>query len=565
MSEKINILIVEDLPTDAELAEREVRQALPDSEFLRVETREDFLAALASFRPGLILSDFKLPQFDGLTALRLARERAPDTPFIILTGSMNEDTAVECMKAGAWDYVIKEHVKRLGQAVLGSLEQKRLRDKRKLAEEALRRASDEYRALAENLPDLLARFDSKLRHVYVNAAAARAGVLSAEQYIGKTISETGVPAPIAKEWDDRIRAVFLTGKPFTMETEFATPEGNRFFLTSLVPERADDGSVRSVLSIARDITEHKLAEMALRESEDKFRTAFATSPDAIYIVTLEEGRMVEANISFFAMFGYKREEIIGKTFLELDLYEDPAERNRIVSEIKTKGFVKDLETWGRRKNGSRILASLSITSLNTGTGPYLLGVIRDITERNRAAKALMESETRYKTLFESARDGMALAEAETGILVDCNQALCDLVEREKAEIVGRCQSVLHPPEDIVEGLSASFREHKANAHSMASEDSLLSKRGKTIPVEIRAAHIRYNDCDFLLGIFRDITERQRAEEKVMNQLNELRRWHDVTLSREERIGVLKREVNELAARLGEPPRYGNADAAAKKT
>jgi hypothetical protein len=84
-------------------------------------------------------------------------------------------------------------------------------------------------------------------------------------------------------------------------------------------------------------------------------------------------------------------------------------------------------------------------------------------------------------------------------------------------------------------------------------------------VEIRAAHIRYNDCDFLLGIFRDITERQRAEEKVMNQLNELRRWHDVTLSREERIGVLKREVNELAARLGEPPRYGNADAAAKKT
>lgn len=125
MNQAIKFLIIEDLPTDAELNEREVRRILPCSEFLCVETRDDFLAALDSFRPDFILSDFKLPQFDGMSALKLAQERVPEIPFIIITGSMNEDTAVECMKAGAWDYVIKEHIKRLGPAVLSCLEKKR--------------------------------------------------------------------------------------------------------------------------------------------------------------------------------------------------------------------------------------------------------------------------------------------------------------------------------------------------------------------------------------------------------------------------------------------------------
>jgi signal transduction histidine kinase len=116
------------------LGEREIRNALGSCEFRRVETREEYLAALDEFRPDLIVSDFKMPQFDGLSALKIALEHCPDVPFIIVTGSMNEDTAVECMKAGAWDYVIKEHVKRLGPAVRIALERKHGRMERKRAE-----------------------------------------------------------------------------------------------------------------------------------------------------------------------------------------------------------------------------------------------------------------------------------------------------------------------------------------------------------------------------------------------------------------------------------------------
>jgi DNA-binding NtrC family response regulator len=137
MKEAIRVLILEDLPSDAELNEREVRAVLPGSEFLRVETRADFLAAMASFQPALILSDYSLPDFDGMSALQMAQEYLPDVPFILITGSVNEETAVACMKAGATDYVLKDHIKRLGTAVVSGVEQSRVRRRRREAEEAL--------------------------------------------------------------------------------------------------------------------------------------------------------------------------------------------------------------------------------------------------------------------------------------------------------------------------------------------------------------------------------------------------------------------------------------------
>ena len=119
------VLIVEDVPADAELNEREIQQALTPCIFKRVETEEDFLMAIDEFKPDFIISDYQMPTFDGLTALKLTLERTPLTPFILVTGSMNEDTAVDCMKAGATDYVVKEHLKKLGKLLSVPLKKRR--------------------------------------------------------------------------------------------------------------------------------------------------------------------------------------------------------------------------------------------------------------------------------------------------------------------------------------------------------------------------------------------------------------------------------------------------------
>jgi putative two-component system response regulator len=146
----MNILIVEDVPTDAELCEREVRKVLGACKFQVVETRHEYLAALREFLPDLILCDYSMPGFDGLTALRLALEYSPETPFIMVTGSVTENIAVECMKAGAWDYIIKEHIKRLGPAVLSALEKKQTLVTKHKAEEEREAA---YQALDKALND----------------------------------------------------------------------------------------------------------------------------------------------------------------------------------------------------------------------------------------------------------------------------------------------------------------------------------------------------------------------------------------------------------------------------
>jgi len=134
--EAIRILIVEDMPTDAELCQREVGKVLKSIRFKVVDNRRDYGAALKDFQPDLILSDYSLPDLDGMTALKMALEYSPEIPFIIVTGSVSEDVAAESMKAGAWDYIIKEHIRRLGPAVVSALEKKQtLITKRKAEEE----------------------------------------------------------------------------------------------------------------------------------------------------------------------------------------------------------------------------------------------------------------------------------------------------------------------------------------------------------------------------------------------------------------------------------------------
>jgi putative nucleotidyltransferase with HDIG domain len=153
MEEKTRVLIADDVPTDADLCRREVVKVLGDCTFHVVDTRSEFIEALGKFRPDLILSDYNMPGFDGMAALKLARDRLPETPFIIVTGSVSEDVAVDCMKEGAWDYVIKEHVKRLGPAVSNAMEKRQVLLKKRRAEEEREEA---FQSLDRALNDAIA-------------------------------------------------------------------------------------------------------------------------------------------------------------------------------------------------------------------------------------------------------------------------------------------------------------------------------------------------------------------------------------------------------------------------
>jgi two-component system, cell cycle sensor histidine kinase and response regulator CckA len=154
------ILFVEDYPPDAELAMRELWRSGLVFEPRRVDTSETFLAALTEFAPDLIISDYAMPEFNGLDALQIVLERSPATPFIVLTGSQNEETAVHCIKAGAVDYVLKEQMTRLPFAVTEALTQSRIRQAKEAVERALREKTEELDSYFSNAHDLFCITDT---------------------------------------------------------------------------------------------------------------------------------------------------------------------------------------------------------------------------------------------------------------------------------------------------------------------------------------------------------------------------------------------------------------------
>ena len=156
---RIKILFAEDLATDIDLAKREISRVFPEIEAVVVDTENDFIEKLKEFSPDLVISDYLMPGFDGMRVIELVLENASELPVIILTGSMNEDTAAECMKAGAVDYVIKEHMARLPYAVVEALEKKEIKIAKEKAEKALIDSERKFRLLAEKANDLIYRYE----------------------------------------------------------------------------------------------------------------------------------------------------------------------------------------------------------------------------------------------------------------------------------------------------------------------------------------------------------------------------------------------------------------------
>jgi PAS domain S-box-containing protein len=271
MGEVTRVLLVEDLSSDAELVEREARRVLPESRFLRVEARDEFVTALVSFNPDIILSDYRLPQFDGMSALKLAQAHAPDTPFIVVTGSMNEDTAVECMKAGAWDYVIKEHLKRLGAAILSGLGQKQLRGERKRAKEALAESELRYRTLADSGHVLTWTCGPDRRWDYFNEPWLVFTGRTMEQELGQGWIEGLHPDDL-----DRCLQTYATAcdrrESFRIEHRLRHASGDyRWIQNDATPRYDAKGTFLGYIGHCLDITERKQADAKLADQLDELR------------------------------------------------------------------------------------------------------------------------------------------------------------------------------------------------------------------------------------------------------------------------------------------------------
>ncbi len=279
---ELRVLILEDAPTDAELMERELHKAGIAFTAKRVETRDAFAAALEEFHPDVILSDYHLPDFDGMAALKMARHDHPEVPVVIVTGTLADIEAVELLRAGAKDYVLKDRMARLAPAVERSVSAEMGIRARKAAEKALRESETKFRNLVESTNDWIWETDESDVYTYASPQIHELLGYAPEEVVGKTPFDLMLPDEAA-----RVRAVFdviKRGKKsfHFLENVSLHKDGRVVFMeTSGAPVVDAQGVFRGYRGIDRDITERKEAEKERRASVEKLEHALMQTIEAI--------------------------------------------------------------------------------------------------------------------------------------------------------------------------------------------------------------------------------------------------------------------------------------------
>lgn len=268
---QLMFLLLEDSLLDSELIRTALTEGGITCNLLHVTTAAEFQAALQQHSFDMILSDYSLPGFDGIAALEMAKEYSPHTPFIFVTATLGEEVAIDTLKLGATDYVLKQRLGRIIPSILRALREAEERNARKKAENNLYDREQEFQALVENSTDIIARIDDHLRYVYINPAIKKAIGIPASTLVGKNAAELGFPPQIYTEWEEKLRQVFSSGVGCFFEFDFMSPDGVRYYQARVEPEFSITGEVRSLLTIARDVTDYKNVEQALRSNQVELR------------------------------------------------------------------------------------------------------------------------------------------------------------------------------------------------------------------------------------------------------------------------------------------------------
>ena len=266
---------------------------------------------------------------------------------------------------------------------------------RKRAEEILRQREIEFRSLAENIPDIVARFDPDLRHIYINGVIEKITGIPAESFIGKTNRDLPLPEGQTALWDENLQGVFEQGEARTIEFEFPSVAGLRYFESQLVPEIGETGDVERVLSIARDITDRKRAADQL-----KYHARLLRHINDAVVATDDQFRVNAWNRAAEKMYGWSTEEVIGHNISEILSFELSQEQRAEARELLKESIDSRSERIVRRRDGKTLYVEASTIVLTDERGKMTgyVSVNHDITERKRAESKTLLQLQRLKAL-----------------------------------------------------------------------------------------------------------------------------------------------------------------------
>lgn len=401
MATPLRALILEDSADDADLLVRELRHAGYEPAFKRLDNREGLIRALDDDKWDVIISDYFMPRFSALDAIKVLREKNLDIPFIVVSGSTGEDTAVSTMKAGAHDYIMKGNLARLAPAIEREMREVLERGMKRRAQQSLQESEERYRDLFENAHDMIQSTDSSGRFIFVNKSWLEITGYEWDDLKGLTMSDIVSPKSIKDYHEMFGRAI--SGKPQDNVTmTLLAKDGREIEVEGNIICGISNGVRVSCQGVFHDITRHKQMEESLR----KFSRAIEQSPAAV-IITGAGGDIEYVNPKFTELTGYTQEEVVGKNPRLLKSGEHDTGHYKRLWETVSAGKEWRGELRNKKKNGELFWVSASISAIKNSHVPitHFLAIEEDITERKKweeelkKAKEAAEAANRAKSSF----------------------------------------------------------------------------------------------------------------------------------------------------------------------
>jgi len=389
---------------------------------------------------------------------------------------------------------------------------------RKLTEDALRESEARFRTVVEQSPFGIQIMSPDGRTLQVNKAF--------EELWGLVLSDLKDYNILRDDEIVQLGLMPFIQKGFSGETVSVPPaqydvrhlfgKGEKKWVQSRIyPLKDATGKIRYVILMHEDITDRKRAEEALRIAHEKYTKVFLSAPDAITISELDSGRFIEVNDVATRIFGYSRDELMGKSALELGIWQNKEDRDGFIDQIRKHGRVSQFEVLERRKSGELYNALVNADTLSIGNISCLIATIRDITESKQVEEALRESENRFRNLVEATSDWVWEVD-ENGHYTYASPKVLAILGYNPDELLGKTPFDLMPPEEaarIGEIFSTIVASHQPFSFL---ENINLHKDGHKVILDTSGVPVFRPDGTFCgyRGIDRDVTERKRVEGAV---------------------------------------------------
>jgi len=397
MNAALRLLLIEHSTDDATLLVRQLSRAGYAPEIERVATLAALHAALDRHPWDIVIADYSLPGFTGADALALVRSRDVDTPFIFVSGSIGEDLAVEAMKAGANDYVMKGNLTRLVPAIERELRDARGRRARREAEALLVESEERLRAIFDTALDAIVTINAEGKITGWNAQAEAIFGWPRVAVVGRLLEEILIPAP-QREAHRRGLARFLsTGEGPILRRRVnvvALHRDGHELPVELAINPIQRGNTWEFSALIRDLSTQRQTERALKAAEASYSDLVENAPVGIYRSTVQ-GKFTRVNQALVRMLGYDSAEELLQLELARDVYVDPSERQRLVArDLETDRIFDDVETTWKRRDGTVMNVQLTGRTIRNAAGVVesYETIVRDVTAERELERQLTASQ-----------------------------------------------------------------------------------------------------------------------------------------------------------------------------